>query len=109
MTNEAQQPTASSIAMMKTDELRDALTMVIPILSDLGEPLDKLVPVGPRPLKDATSVIAICDWHRRLMRIFTTQFESTVERTAGYLRDLSIDQPERLFHAYPVDTPRHYQ
>jgi len=53
--------------------------------------------VGDWILDDKDKIELIRSWRQRTMRMFLTQFESTYEKTFGYLKNLSIAQEGRIF------------
>ena len=82
---------------MKCHSFSEANIKAIPVLNMNGEKLGKLLPVGPWIADDIEKVELIRAWRQRTMRMFLTQFESTFDRTLGYLKNLSIAQEGRIF------------
>ncbi|MFM7030187.1 MAG: GNAT family N-acetyltransferase [Micrococcales bacterium] len=55
-----------------------------------------LVPVGPWILSETELVARMASWRGAAMEMFFAQFESTPEKTLGYLKAASIGQANRL-------------
>ena len=85
------------ILEMKCHSFSEANFKAIPVLNMNGVKLGKLLPVGPWIADDIEKVELIRAWRQRTMRMFLTQFESTFDRTLGYLKNLSIAQEDRIF------------
>ncbi|HZW14244.1 MAG TPA: hypothetical protein VFF81_13770 [Noviherbaspirillum sp.] len=85
------------ISLMKKSEFEDALKLCINVTNKNNKVIGRLVPVGDWILSDIDKVELIRAWRQRAMRMFLTQFESTYERTYGYLKNLSIAQDGRIF------------
>ena len=75
---------------LKCQSFSEANIKAIPVLNMNGIKLGKLVPVGLWITDDIKKIELICAWRQRNMRMFLTQFESTFDRTLGYLKNLSI-------------------
>ena len=75
----------------------------LPIEAETNQVIGYLVPVGRWVLEDHDVIKCICDWRQRAMQNYLTQFISTVERTATYLRDLAIGEPGRLLFMIYTD------
>ena len=84
------------IHSMKKSSWDDAFACRINVTDKDKNTLGYLVPVGPWILSDLDAVEKIRFWRQRSMRMFLTQFESTVQRTLSYLKDLSISQNNRI-------------
>ena len=82
---------------MKCESFLEANFKAIPVLNINGVKLGKLVPVGLWISDDIEKIELIRSWRQRTMRMFLTQFESTFDRTLGYLKNLSIAQEDRIF------------
>jgi hypothetical protein len=82
---------------MKCLTFSEANIKAIPVLNMNGVKIGKLVPVGPFIVDDIEKIELIRAWRRKTMRMFFTQFESTFDRTLGYLKNLSIAQEGRIF------------
>lgn len=85
------------IAGLKCASFDQAWDKALPIINGEDVKIGSLVPVGPWILDDRDKIQAICDWRQKAMRFFLTQFDSTFERTHGYLKNLSIGQTGRMF------------
>jgi hypothetical protein len=82
---------------MKCQSLSEANIKAVPVLNMHRVKIGKLVPVGPWVADDIEKIELICAWRQRTMRMFLTQFESTFDRTLGYLKNVSIAQEGRIF------------
>lgn len=82
---------------MKCNTFDEAVSRALPIFDDENQNIGSLVPVGPWILADKPKILEICNWRQKAMRFFLTQFESTFDRTYGYLENLSIGQKGRIF------------
>jgi RimJ/RimL family protein N-acetyltransferase len=94
------------IAGMKADSRAAAEASAIAIRNQQGAVLGKLVPVGAWILEDRETVELMSSWRARAMRMFLTQFESTYERTLGYLKNRSVANEGCLFFMLHDDTGR---
>lgn len=81
---------------MKVDSFYEALSIAVPIINLEQEKIGSLVPVGNWILSDKSKIEDIRDWRQKAMKMFLSQFESTYERTLGYLTNLSIAQENRI-------------
>jgi hypothetical protein len=86
-----------SILSMKKSTFNEALWLSINVFDRSENSIGKLVPVGDWILDDKEKIELMRSWRQRTMRMFLTQFESTYEKTFGYLKDLSIAQEGRIF------------
>jgi len=87
----------NSISSMKRSTFSEALELSIDVFDKRKITIGKLVPVGDWILYDKDKIELIRSWRQRTMRMFLTQFESTYEKTFGYLKNLSIAQEGRIF------------
>ena len=87
----------NSISSMKRSTFSEALELSIDVFDKRKNTIGKLVPVGDWILDDKDKIELIRSWRQRTMRMFLTQFESTYEKTFGYLKNLSIAQEGRIF------------
>ena len=87
----------NSISSMKRSTFSEALQLSIDVFDKSKNAVGKLVPVGDWILDDKDKIELIRSWRQRTMRMFLTQFESTYEKTYGYLKNLSIAQEGRIF------------
>ena len=87
----------NSISSIKRSTFREALKLSIDVFDKRKNTIGKLVPVGDWILDDKDKIELIRSWRQRTMRMFLTQFESTYEKTFGYLKNLSIAQEGRIF------------
>jgi RimJ/RimL family protein N-acetyltransferase len=87
----------NSISSMKRSTFSEALQLSIVIFDKSKNAIGKLVPVGDWILDNNDKIELIRSWRQRTMRMFLTQFESTYEKTFGYLKNLSIAQEGRIF------------
>lgn len=71
-----------------------------------GERVGCLVPVGEWLLDDPQKIALISAWRERAKRMFLTQFDSTPERTHGYVRDALIAREDRLMFLLYDDAER---
>jgi hypothetical protein len=85
------------ISAMKRDSFEEAEALSIVIYNTQKNKTGKLVPVGNWILKDEETIEFIRACRQRTMRMFLVRFQSTVDRTAGYLKNLSIAQEGRIF------------
>jgi hypothetical protein len=85
------------IASMKKSSFEEAFSSRISVLDKEQKVIGFLVPVGEWILSDEEKIAQIQLWRQRTMRMFLTQFESTFEKTFGYLKNLSIAQEGRVF------------
>jgi hypothetical protein len=93
-----------SILSMKRSTFSEALKLSIDVFDKSKNSIGKLVPVGDWILDDKDKIELIRAWRQRTMRMFLTQFESTYEKTFGYLKNLSIAQEGRIiFLIYDCD------
>jgi RimJ/RimL family protein N-acetyltransferase len=84
------------IASLKKTTFTAARGVAVQVVDADGVVVGCLVPVGEWILQDGSSVEAIRAWRQRAMRMFLTQFQSTVEKTFRYLREFSIARENRL-------------
>ena len=82
---------------MKCQSIEEASVKAIPIHNMNGVKLGKLLPVGEWIVDDIEKIEIICAWRKKFKRKFLTQFESTFDRTLGYLNNFSIAQEDRIF------------
>lgn len=87
----------NSISSMKRSTFSEALKLSINVYDKRKNTIGKLVPVGDWILDDKDKIELIRSWRQKTMRMFLTQFESTYEKTFGYLKNLSIAQEGRIF------------
>ena len=87
----------NSISSMKRSTFSEALQLSIDVFDKSKNAVGKLVPVGDWILDDKDKIELIRSWRQRTMRMFLTQFESTYEKTYGYLKNLTIAQEGRIF------------
>lgn len=85
------------IAEMKREHFLEAYDRALPIRTEEGETIGKLVPVGEWAVQDAQVIQSICDWRQAFMDMFLVRFHSTPERTRNYLINLSIAAANRIF------------
>lgn len=74
-----------------------ALNNAIAIKNDHNQLVGKLVPVGKWILQDTAKIELIQQWRQKHMKMFLAQFENSFEKTYDYLKNLSIDQDNRIF------------
>lgn len=86
-----------SILSMKKSSFNEALKVSVEVLDRNQKAIGKLIPVGEWILEDKEKIELIRSWRQRTMRMFLTQFESTFDKTFGYLKNLSIAQEGRIF------------
>lgn len=86
-----------AISLMKKSSFEEAFSSRIFVSDNERNVIGCLVPVGEWILSDEAKIEQIRMWRQRTMRMFLTQFESTFEKTFGYLKNLSIAQKGRLF------------
>jgi len=84
------------IARMKVDQFDNAASLAIPVKNLSGGLIGKLIPVGNWILDDEEKIQAISTWRSKARRMFLTQLDSTYEQTCDYLKDVSIEQANRL-------------
>ena len=82
---------------MKCHSFSEANIKAVPVINMNGVRLGKLIPVGPWIVDDIEKVELIRAWRQKNMRMFLNQFESTFDRTLGYLKNLSVAQEGRIF------------
>lgn len=82
---------------MKCLDFDEANKKSIGVYDPQGVKVGKLVPVGEWILKNPEIIESICLWRQKAMRMFLTQFNSTFERTEGYLKNIAIPHEGRLF------------
>jgi hypothetical protein len=82
---------------MKKSSLEEAFLLRIVVFDKQRNVLGYLLPVGDWILSDDIKIEQIRLWRHRAMRMFLAQFESTFDKTLGYLKNLSIDQKDRIF------------
>jgi len=87
----------SVISLMKKSSFEEAFSSRIFVYDQERNVIGCLVPVGEWILSDEVKIELIRLWRQRTMRMFLTQFESTFEKTFGYLKNLSIGQKGRIF------------
>lgn len=84
------------LTLLKCALKSEAVRFSLPIRDKQDEVIGILIPVGSWILGDPDTIAAIAEWRERAMRMFLTQFQSTIERTTHYLRNLSIGQTSRI-------------
>jgi hypothetical protein len=85
------------ISSMKKNSFEEAFLLRIFVLDSERNNVGYLVPVGNWILSDELKIEQIRLWRQRTMRMFLTQFESSFDKTLGYLKNLSIEQKGRIF------------
>lgn len=85
------------VCSMKALSFNEAQSMRIDIKNPSGMCVGSLVPVGRWILSHEEIIKEISKWRQQAMRMFLTQFDSTFDRTYRYLKELSIEQDDRLF------------
>ncbi|MFN5059367.1 MAG: hypothetical protein ACK5GU_05530 [Chloroflexota bacterium] len=85
------------ISLMKKSSFEEAFSSRVSVFDKERNVIGFLVPVGEWILSDEVKIEQIRLWRQRTMRMFLTQFESTFEKTFGYLKNLSIEQQGRMF------------
>ncbi len=95
-----------TILQMKKISLEDALQVRILVSDKEKNFVGYLVPVGEWILSDESKIELIRSWRQRNIRMFLTQFESTFDKTLGYLKKLSIEQNGRIFFLLYDDSDR---
>jgi hypothetical protein len=94
------------ISSMKKSSFDEAFSSRIFVSDKNQNVIGSLIPVGNWILSDEEKIEQIQLWRQRSMRMFLTQFESTFEKTLGYLKNLSIDQDNRIFFLLYDDKER---
>lgn len=94
------------ISMMKKSSFDEALLVRLPVKDKEHNSIGYLVPVGEWILSDEPKIELIRAWRQKTMRMFLTQFESTFDKTLGYLKNLSIEQKGRIFFLLYDDSDR---
>jgi|LauGreDrversion4_2_1035121.scaffolds.fasta_scaffold52580_2 hypothetical protein len=84
------------IASMKKSSRNEAQEVSLEVFNQDKKIIGRLVPVGQWILDDHEKIELIRSWRQRAMRMFLTQFESTVEKTRSYLENLSVFQEGRI-------------
>lgn len=84
------------IGGMKVDQFDNAAAFAIPVKNLSGDLIGKLVPVGNWILDKEEKVESIRTWRSKARRMFLTQIDSTYEQTRAYLKNVSIEQANRL-------------
>lgn len=87
---------SDTISLMKKSSFEDAFSARILVSDKSRNFVGYLVPVGEWILSDKSKIELIRSWRQRAMRMFLTQFESTFDKTYGYLKNLSIEQRGRI-------------
>lgn len=90
------------VASLKKAKLAHARLCHVPIKHD-GNVVGHLVPIGPWILEDWKLISEISEWRARAMVMFLSQFESTPEKTAEYLRNCSIGDDNRILFMIEVE------
>lgn len=86
----------TTVQSMKCDSYAAARALALPVFNAERVQIGELVPVGRWMLDDHDKIAAMASWRQRAMRMFLTQFNSTAEGTANYLRKLAVPEPDRL-------------
>ena len=76
----------------------------VPIENDLGEVIGELRAITVSDLQDTELLDSLASWRDRFMKFFLTQFESTRDRTHGYLRDIVLAKPDRILFTLHDDS-----
>ena len=84
------------LMQLKCARKSEAVRFALPIRDKQDEVIGILIPVGSWILGDPDTIAAIAEWRARAMRMFLIQFESTIEGTTHYLKNLSIGQTSRI-------------
>ena len=84
------------LTLLKCALKSEAVRFSLPIRDKQDEVIGILIPVGSWILGDPDTIAEIAEWRERAMRMFLTQFQSTIERTTHYLRNLSIGHTSRI-------------
>lgn len=87
------------IQKLKKNSLSEALTCSLSVSDSRGEEIAKLVPIGNWALNDRNLLYLFASWRKTFNRFFLTQFETSAQSTASYLKNLSIAQSNRIFFA----------
>ncbi len=84
------------ISLSKKSSFDAAFSARILVFDSERSVLGYLIPVGDWILADESKIEQIRLWRQETMRMFLTQFESTFDKTFGYLKNLSIGQKNRI-------------
>lgn len=84
------------IKNLKRASLAEAKDASFPVFDGNHSLIGHLVPIGEWVFDHMDIVEKICNWRQKAMRFYLSQFNSSVERTEAYLRQLSILEPGRV-------------
>ena len=84
---------------LKKKSLSEALTCSLSVSDSRGEEIAKLVPIGNWALNDENLLHSFASWRKTFSRFFFTQFETSAQSAASYLKNRSIAQSNRIFFA----------
>ena len=87
---------------LKKDSFSEALKCSLPVYDLRCEEIAKLVPIGNWALNDENLLYLFASWRKTFNRFFLTQFETSPQSTAIYLKNQSIAQTNRIFFAIYV-------
>ena len=85
------------ITSMKVDSFDDALSNALPIFDSKKNEIGKLIPIGNWILTDKKKIENLSMWRQKNMKFFFSQFNSNCKRTLWYIKNLSIEQNNRIF------------
>lgn len=83
------------VSKLKTGNISEAKAMSLPVLTREGVTVS-LVPIGSWILTEEQIINLMATWRQEAMKMFLAQFESTYERTRGYLENAAISERDRL-------------
>ncbi|MBS0201240.1 MAG: GNAT family N-acetyltransferase [Proteobacteria bacterium] len=91
------------ISELKSKSFDEAFAEAMPIRDGADVLIGRLVPCGDWILHDDEKLTAICEWRQRSMRMYLTQFQSTVELTRKYFQNTLPDPTRIFFLIYDAD------
>ncbi len=84
---------------LKESDYTDAMKHSISVTDHDLKEVAKLIPIGKWATTDGNLLLSFANWRKTFMRFFFTQFETSVESTLKYLKNFSINEPNRIFFA----------
>lgn len=90
-------PNLIIIDNLKKESFSEAKDSSIEIRDDNKIVIGKLIPVGKWTLKNDFIIDQIYSWRKRAMRYFLTRFKPSFELTFNYIKNISIEDKNRIF------------
>jgi len=91
------------VESLKKDSFVEALSCALIVYDEYNKEIARLVPIGKWALFDEDLLCRFSEWRQKFMSFFLTRFHASKESTKGYLKNLSIEQNDRILFAIYAD------